>query len=81
MWSAFILPYMEDKSLKDLMTIGETSAGNFQWAYPGPYTPATLQDPSSKTLWLARPSYRVFAVLQRDYRNINTIFHPIIGTS
>ena len=61
MWSAFILPYMEDKSLKDLMTIGETSAGNFQWAYPGPYTPATLQDPTLKNIVACEtviPSFR-----------------------
>jgi prepilin-type N-terminal cleavage/methylation domain-containing protein len=37
MWSAFILPFLEDESLKDLMTIGENDSGNFQWAYPGPY--------------------------------------------
>ena len=37
MWSGYILPYLEDKSLKDLMTIGEDDRGNFQWAYPGPY--------------------------------------------
>ncbi|MCA9196380.1 MAG: DUF1559 domain-containing protein [Planctomycetales bacterium] len=37
MWSAYILPYMEDESLKKLMTIGEDSRGNFQWAHPGPY--------------------------------------------
>ena len=37
MWSSFILPFMEDKSLKDLMTIGEDGGGNFQWAHPGKY--------------------------------------------
>jgi prepilin-type N-terminal cleavage/methylation domain-containing protein/prepilin-type processing-associated H-X9-DG protein len=38
MWSGYILPYLEDKSLKDLMTIGEDQEGNFQWAHPGPYS-------------------------------------------
>lgn len=38
MWSGYILPYLEDKSLKDLMTIGEDDRGNFQWAHPGPYS-------------------------------------------
>ena len=38
MWSGYILPYLEDESLKDLMTIGENERGNFQWAHPGPYS-------------------------------------------
>lgn len=48
MWTAFILPFMEDESLWDLMTIGEGArigggsgkqnmGGNYQWAHPGPY--------------------------------------------
>ncbi len=37
MWSLYILPYMEEISLRDLMTVGENSSGNFQWAHPGPY--------------------------------------------
>ena len=45
MWSAYILPFMEDKALKDLMTIGENELGNFQWAHPGPYSSL----PNSKT--------------------------------
>ena len=45
MWSAYILPFMEDKALKDLMTIGENELGNFQWAHPSPYS----QLPNSKT--------------------------------
>jgi hypothetical protein len=45
MWSAYILPYMEDENLKKLMTIGENQYGNFQWAYPGPYRhPITDQE-------------------------------------
>ena len=44
MWSAFILPYLEDESLKDLMTIGENANGNFQWAYPGPYSQSLVQN-------------------------------------
>jgi len=53
MWSAFILSFMEDEALWDLMTIGEGGrigggaqqqnlGGNFQWAHPGPYEPATI---------------------------------------
>ncbi len=37
MWSGYILPFMEDENLKNLMTIGEDARGNFQWAHPGPY--------------------------------------------
>jgi prepilin-type N-terminal cleavage/methylation domain-containing protein len=37
LWTTYILPFMEDENLKKLMTIGEDSAGNFQWAHPGPY--------------------------------------------
>ncbi len=37
MWSGYILPFMEDEKLKNLMIIGEDAAGNFQWAHPGPY--------------------------------------------
>jgi hypothetical protein len=37
-WHAFLLPFIEDGALKDLMTFGENARGNFQWAQPGPYT-------------------------------------------
>ncbi|MEZ6101812.1 MAG: DUF1559 domain-containing protein [Pirellulaceae bacterium] len=44
MWSAYILPYMEDDALKQLMTIGENSrVGNNQWAFPGVYDPAAIR--------------------------------------
>lgn len=56
MWSAYILPFMEDDNLKKLMTIGEDGRGNFQWAHPGPYRyPITLRrikDGTSKTMLL-----------------------------
>lgn len=53
MWTAFILSFMEDESLWGLMTIGEgarigggsgpqNTAGNYQWAHPGPYDSATI---------------------------------------
>ena len=55
MWSAFILSFMEDESLWDLMTIGEgarigggsgkqNAGGNYQWAHPGPYEPPTIRN-------------------------------------
>jgi len=37
MWSGYILPFMEDEQLRNLMTFGEDAGGNFQWAHPGPY--------------------------------------------
>ncbi len=45
MWTAYILPYVEDTALKNLMKIGENDAGNNQWAHPGPYTKAQIQIP------------------------------------
>ena len=55
MWTSYILSFMEDESLWDLMTIGEgarvgggssnvNGGGNYQWAHPGPYEPATIGD-------------------------------------
>ena len=44
MWSAFILPQMENSPIKDLMTLGENSSGNYQWASPGPYTQAIIEN-------------------------------------
>lgn len=55
MWSAFILSFMEDESLWDLMTIGEgarigggsspmNAGGNYQWAHNGPYAEGSLND-------------------------------------
>ena len=55
MWTAFILSFMEDESLWDLMTIGEgartgggsgkqNGSGNYQWAHPGEYDPARIGD-------------------------------------
>ncbi len=49
MWSAYILPYMEDETLKKLLTIGEDRSGNFQWAHPGPYR-YPITDPVYKNL-------------------------------
>ena len=53
MWSAFILSFMEDEALWDLMTIGEgrrigggssvqNGSANYQWAHPGPYNSETI---------------------------------------
>lgn len=53
MWTAYILSFMEDESLWDLMTIGEgarigggsgkqNAGGNYQWAHPGPYSPESI---------------------------------------
>jgi prepilin-type N-terminal cleavage/methylation domain-containing protein/prepilin-type processing-associated H-X9-DG protein len=42
MWSGYILPYMEDEALKNLLTIGENASANNQWAHPGPYSPQDI---------------------------------------
>ncbi len=60
MWSAYILPYMEDENLKKLLTIGEDPSGNFQWAHPGPYR-YPITDPVYKNLTACEtliPTYR-----------------------
>jgi prepilin-type N-terminal cleavage/methylation domain-containing protein/prepilin-type processing-associated H-X9-DG protein len=43
-WSAFILPYVEEGAAFDFLTIGETDAGNFQWAKSDPYADASKLD-------------------------------------
>lgn len=53
MWTSYILSFLEDEGLWDLMTIGEgarvgggsskvNGGANYQWAHPGPYDPATI---------------------------------------
>ncbi len=37
MWSAFLLPFLEETAAKDVMVFGENSSGNWQWAFPSPY--------------------------------------------
>lgn len=38
MWTYYILPFLEETNTQAFMNIGESSAGNFQWAHNGPYT-------------------------------------------
>ena len=45
LWSLHLMPYMEDDALRSKMKVGESSLGNFQWGYPGPYGPALYADP------------------------------------
>lgn len=42
MWSGYVLPYMEDTALRNLMTFQEDEDFNHQWAHPGPYTPERI---------------------------------------
>ena len=63
MWSGFILPFLEDGALKDLMTIGEgygVGNNNYQWASPGPYR-YPITDPSYRNILACEtviPTYR-----------------------
>ena len=60
LWSAYILPYMEDENLKRLMTIGEDRGVNYQWAHPGPYR-HPLTDPIYRNIIAAEtliPTFR-----------------------
>lgn len=38
MWTYYIMPFIEQQSGQNIMTVGEDARGNFQWAYPGPYS-------------------------------------------
>ena len=49
MWSAFILPYAEEDTLKKLVTISTESDG-FNWACPNPFYSYPLSDPYFKNL-------------------------------
>jgi prepilin-type N-terminal cleavage/methylation domain-containing protein len=37
-WSYYIMPFIEQSNTQNIMTIGEGAGGNFQWAYPSPYS-------------------------------------------
>jgi prepilin-type N-terminal cleavage/methylation domain-containing protein/prepilin-type processing-associated H-X9-DG protein len=49
-WSAFILPFLEEGVAFNFLTIGETDAGNFQWANSGPYTDSALLPNSHRNI-------------------------------
>jgi prepilin-type N-terminal cleavage/methylation domain-containing protein/prepilin-type processing-associated H-X9-DG protein len=49
-WSAFILPYLEEGVAFSALTIGETDAGNFQWANSGPYADSALLPNSHRNI-------------------------------
>lgn len=44
LWSAFILPYVEETTLKNLVTIS-TSSDGFNWAHQSPFYSYPLSDP------------------------------------
>ena len=49
-WSAFILPYLEEGAAFDWLTIGETDAGNYQWAKSGGYEDAAALGDSYRNI-------------------------------
>ncbi len=60
LWSAFILPYLENSPIKDLLTIGENDTGNFQWASKGPIS-GDIIDPKYRNIIAVStviPTYR-----------------------
>ncbi len=70
MWSGYILPFMEDENLKNLMTIGEDAGGNFQWAHPGPYR-RPLKNKTYRNIIAVEtviPSYRCPSVPMPDHQ-------------
>lgn len=61
MWSYHIMPYLEETSAFAMMTVGEGSAGNFQWAHQGPYTEnQVLNDPNYRNILLCETPFPVF---------------------
>jgi len=59
MWSFYIMPYLEASNTQRLATIGKTSDG-FNWASPGPYSEADLQNPSYTNIRLVETKFSVF---------------------
>jgi len=60
LWSAYILPYCEEETLRKLVTISTTSEG-LNWACPSPFYTYPLTDPSFKNLQACEtviPMYR-----------------------
>jgi type II secretory pathway pseudopilin PulG len=60
LWSGFILPYAEEETLKNLVTISTESDG-FNWACPNPFYSYPLSDPAFKNLLACEtviPMYR-----------------------
>jgi prepilin-type N-terminal cleavage/methylation domain-containing protein len=60
LWSGFILPYAEEETLRNLVTISTTDDG-FNWACPNPFYTYPLADPSFKNLQACEtviPMYR-----------------------
>jgi prepilin-type processing-associated H-X9-DG protein len=60
-WTAFILPYLEEGHAFEWLTIGETDAGNWQWAHPGPYADANQLGNSYRNV-------RIVETVMQSYR-------------
>jgi prepilin-type N-terminal cleavage/methylation domain-containing protein len=59
-WSAFILPYLEEGHAFEWLTIGETDAGNWQWASPSPYADATKLGNSYRNVQIVESVMQVY---------------------
>lgn len=59
-WSAFILPYLEEGTAFDWLTIGETNAGNWQWAHPSPYNDAKALGNSYRNVQIVETVMQVY---------------------
>jgi prepilin-type processing-associated H-X9-DG protein len=62
MWSASILPFMEEQALRGLVHIGENPplGLNYQWAYPSPYNNAADLDPRYHNILAAETPLEMF---------------------
>ena len=50
LWSAYILPYVEEQSLRDLVNVIEGNGQNYQWASPSPYDSVAALGPTFQNL-------------------------------
>ena len=60
MWSAYILPYVEDTALRTLINIQEGGGVNYQWAHPGPYTEAQLRSATFQNIRACETPVAIF---------------------
>ena len=59
-WGAFLLPFIEEGSAFDSLTIGEDKQGNFQWASPNEYGSVDELGEEFRNIYIAETPFTVF---------------------
>ena len=59
MWSAYLLPFIEQEAAKAQMVLGENSLGNWQWASPTPYA-SLPRDDSFRNIIIVQTVFETF---------------------